>query len=315
MLGTNSMTSFTDKTMPFPPVPRFPYEPMKPGWAPQPLDTDPFMGSGPRPLHDRYATSEDHSMPDYSRSLTPASGQHSLYTVHGLHSQASSNIAGDGPAPDPRYDARFDELVQTLKSSMDKQPRGLVPPHNTQANSVTNTPVVDVNTSSATEMEAVPAWNSMETRKSQTISTPTRLPSPLGVQGRDALSVSTPMYKVKSNPMLSPRPESGSGIKSRKEGHASDADLPLRGKRRASKNFAVLEDKENSTEAAASTSSEGKRKRAENSSTLNELEIVKASPTRKVTRRTESKTFSEVSIDTTGERQRARTPLEGLDNI
>ena len=320
MLGSNSMSNSVNRPMmPFPPMPNFNYEPVEPGWAPQPMETDPFMGSGPRPLHDRFTTSEDHSMPDCSRSLTPASGQHRPFPVPGLTSQASSNLANDTVAPHAPYDGRLDELVHTLESSMEKQPRGVVPPHNTQTNSLMTTPLADTKTQGVAEMGAGPMWDTMDARMNQIMNTPTRLPSPMGPHGLDTQGNSTPLCKVRPNPMLSPRPESGSGVKSRKEGMASDVELPIHARRHASKTFAVMEDKENSTWATANTSvaisSEGKRKRRNNSSTVNESELVTASPTRKATRRAGSKTYSELSADTPGERQRVRTPLEGLDNV
>ena len=304
MLGPLSVLSGTSGQMPFPQTAKFGHEPIDPVWSRPPMETDPFMGSGPQPLLHRFTISEDHSMPDCSRSLTSASGHHSVFPIPG-------NAYGNPLGAESQRDAGLEELVQTLRSGMDQQLHGLVPPHNMQA----NMPLNHVLARGAAEMSpgsphGASKTHSMSHGSAENINQIIRTP----IHGAHVTETATPTNQIKPSPRL------GSGIKSRKEGHALDADLSLRGKRHVSKTFTGTSDHDNGTVAAtantsAAISSEGKRKRANISATLNDHDVAMASPTRKISRRMESKAASDMSAEMAGEGGRARTPLDELENV
>ena len=302
MLGPATILSGGSGPMPFPPMARFGHEPIDPVWSHPPMETDPFMGSGPQPLLHRFTVSEDHSMPDYSRSLTSASGQQSNFPTHG---NAFTNSIGTAF----QNNTGIEELVQTLRSNMDQQFQGLVPPPNTHANS----PLNQVPSHGPTEINSIspygasnlhPASHGMPENMDQITKTP--------VYGTHITGTATPTHHNK------PSPRVGSGIKGRKEGHASDVDLSVRGKRHVSNAFTRTAAQENSAGGAmanssAAISSEGKRKRANMSLTLSDHDVAAASPTRKVSKRKGSKNTDEMSADLADERR--RTPLEELENL
>ena len=302
MLGPGSILSGPGATIPFPQMAGFGHEQVDPVWSRPSVETDPFMGSGLQPLFHRNTVSEDQSMPDYSRSLTSASGHHSVFPM-------PENTYANPIYTESQHNVGIEALVQTIRSGTNQQLQDPVPQHQTHQ----NTPVNQAKSLDAVEMSSgsphglASSMHSVSHESAnQIIRTPTHKAHLTGT--------ATPTNQIK------PSPRHGSGIKSRKEGNASDADLPIRGKRHVSKTFTGPVDHENSGGAptantSAVISSEGKRKRANISLTLNDHDVAMASPTRKVSRRTDSKNASDISMEMVGEGGRARTPLVECENL
>lgn len=112
--------------MPPPPLPRRDHSVMDPGLRSQGPVPDPFIDhfTGPRFVQIRNSSesSSDQLMPDYSRSITPASS-----VGH----------------RDPRYNVFYEELIQKFDQRRDLNSgnSGVAPPVNTRVSSAENTPL------------------------------------------------------------------------------------------------------------------------------------------------------------------------------
>lgn len=278
---------------------------------------DPFVESGRRYGQGHYGarTSEsDQSMPDYSRSITPASSRNA---TNDLLTQIRSATAVQ------HKDGTFDDLIPIFHSRNDS-PSGLVAPANTRVSSAATTPLIHSRPSAAAEARA--ASYTHERARAISISTKDAYPKtrePSDVSMKSQFSEQSAGLKDAAEPKLPQKP--ASEVKGRKEGRASDLEVQSHVAKKPSRSSIRTSGggKENATTTVTTTIilSDGKRKRASTGSgirlTSKDEDALGSSPTRKVTKKQTVQSILESSASDSEQSDIAnsRAPLTSLDNI
>ena len=281
-------------------------------WCPMVSATDPFIGNGFRFMHNRYAirsNGEDQIMPNYSRSITPNSGNDSL-----MHEHRLSNLSNN--------EQSFEEIINQLN------PRRVEP----SGNAVSSNIRIDSAATTTPPLQKRPS-NVVETR---VVSYPSERPRAVSMIMKDPLALAdrSPETAMRPSPpedqlSLSYRDHvpskiprgPASEVKSRKEGNASELDIPRQVRKRPSNGAVDLKEKENSKPSFDTTieSSDGKRKRAGTISGSQagtcEAEVIASSPTKKICNKKIVKDQAERGEKATDDIGFPRVPLESLYNV
>ncbi|MCJ1350260.1 MAG: hypothetical protein MMC33_000241 [Icmadophila ericetorum] len=133
--------------MPPPPLPRRDQVAMNQGWRSRGPTPDPFIDphfTSPRYVQIRASSdsSNDQLMPDYSRSITPASSVSSLVRNN----------------RDPMHNAMYEEIIQGFNNNrrdLNSANSGLAPPANTRVSSTVNIPLTVETKSTTTRTRGV----------------------------------------------------------------------------------------------------------------------------------------------------------------
>ncbi|MCJ1378895.1 hypothetical protein MMC17_001994 [Xylographa soralifera] len=277
---------------------------------------DPFIEGSRTFMQNHYPSrlnnKSDVSMPDYSRSITPASSRN-LTSEIPTHVRPSNTMQNQ--------EAFFSDILP-LFNTCENELSGVIAPTNTRVSSAANTPPIPPRPSAAAEARA--ASYSKERPRAVSITTKDAPPKPRessdismqsGCSEDQASSKDIADVKVHIKP--------ASDIKGRKEGRASELDIPTHIQKKSSNSSisSSMGNKENTTTRISTTVvlSDGKRKRASTipQITSKDEEALGSSPTRKAPKKQTSK--GHINPTCAGEpfddRLGERSPLGSLDNL
>ncbi|MCJ1436825.1 hypothetical protein MMC27_006207 [Xylographa pallens] len=278
---------------------------------------DPFVEGSRSFIQNHYHSRSNHksdvSMPDYSRSITPASSRN-LTSEIPTHVRPSNTMQ--------HQEALFSEILP-LFNSCENDISGVVAPANTRASSAANTPPIPARPSAAAEARAS-SYSSKERSRAVSITTKDAPPKPRessDISMQSGFSEDQASAKDIADVRVHIKP--ASDVKGRKEGRASELDIPTHVQKKSSNSSisSVTGNKENATTRVTTTVvlSDGKRKRASTipQITSKDEEALGSSPTRKAPKKQTSKGHIDPTCarepfdDTLGE----RSPLGSLDNL
>ncbi|MCJ1320939.1 hypothetical protein MMC15_006280 [Xylographa vitiligo] len=253
----------------------------------------------------------DVSMPDYSRSITPASSRN-LTSEIPTHVRPANTMQNQ--------EVLFSEMLP-LFDSCEHDISGVVAPANTRVSSAANTPPIPSRPSAAAEARA----SSYSKERSRAVSITTKDVPPKAREGSDismqsGFSEDQASTKDIADVRMHIRP--ASDVKGRKEGRTSELDIPTHVQKKSSNSSigSGTGNKENATRVTTTVVlSDGKRKRASTipQITSKDEEALGSSPTRKAPKKQTSKghinpTCAREPFDDT---LVERSPLGSLDNL
>ena len=209
-----------------------------PYWSSAP---EPFIDDERHPMSKKRAgnmSSEDQSMPDYSRSITPAGSRNiSSHTIG-----PDANIGT--PAPE---ESQFEELMAALSPHKDII-GGTLAPANTRVSSKINTPSIQSRPSNTPEARTLSYSRSQSRSASASIRDPTRLINVKSfddnVQSHNMECIAAPFgstTEMKKNPARD--------VKGRKEGRTSDLELSAKIQKTSSERSNNSHEQENSIDS------------------------------------------------------------------
>ncbi|MCJ1401916.1 hypothetical protein MMC11_005133 [Xylographa trunciseda] len=277
---------------------------------------DPFIEGSRTFIQNQYPTrlnnKSDVSMPDYSRSITPASSRNLTNEIP-THMRPFNTLQNQ---------ESFSSVMLPLFNTRENDISGVVAPANTRVSSAANTPPVPSRPSAAAEARA--ASYSKERSRAVSITTkdaPPKARTSSDVSMQSGFSEDQASTKDIADVKVHIKP--ASDVKGRKEGRASELDIPTHVQKKSSNGSVSsgMGNKENSTTRITTTVvlSDGKRKRASTipQITSKDEEALGSSPTRKAPKKQTSKGHinpgcgREPIDDTLAE----RSPLGSLDNL
>lgn len=258
-----------------------------PCWSSLSSTPDPFIEDAKQHRYKKWAesgSSEDQSVPDYSRSVTSVSS----------HSASNHNVHNTDEGPTVA-ESEFEKLMASLTPQKD----GTVAPANTRTGSIAHTPPLHATASSTAETPASSCIQNQTRRTPVTTRDPppsaTQEPSDVTTQGFHVTDMAEGSgwrsVKVKRYP--------AEEIKSRKEGRVDDAELTSQFKKQSpagSINGRTIENKKGIKKDSALIS-DSKRKRSSMIKAPKEpIEVgpnAASSPARKLSRRTSQEAHAE----------------------
>ena len=291
----------------------FRYNNRAPDWASGIPMQDPFV-EGSRYTNRRYgnrSNESDQPMPDYSRSITPAS----LHNVpHDTQTQSRSITT-------LHNEAIFND-VESIFNAQNNTLSGVVAPANTRVSSAANTPPVPSRPSAAAEARAASYTSAHERSRAVSITTKDAPPKPREPSDISMKSqFSEDQSSVKLTADAKPHPRVATEVKGRKEGKGSEQleAYPLIQKKASRSSIKTSGNGKENTTATVTTTvvlSDGKRKRASTASGIQlsakDQEALESSPTKKFSKTMGS---SAAGIEAVEGLAVARAPLGEMDNL
>ena len=307
--GAQSNSSF-HTLMPPPPPPGVDHGGTGPKWHPMALMSDPFIGNDPCFTHSRYSTrqnEEDQLMPDYSRSMTPASSRNGASMTE--HSRPPSVLpSNDRPV----------EGANTMIGYQNDENSKWTSLANARINSTPTMLQVQTKPSAAAEARAASYANgcprvvSMITKEPP----PTRETSDMSMKSHFSENQNT--ASVKSNVPSRPSPRPAGEVKGKKEGVGNELEGPRQTRKTSSATLKSKENKESSKSSKATGElGAAKRKRASitgaQKAAAQGIDLTGSSPTRKVSKKAD--TSDALRLEGSDDSEFARLPLELLENV
>ncbi|MCJ1291688.1 hypothetical protein MMC34_003233 [Xylographa carneopallida] len=292
------------------------YETRAAAWNSLTQMPDPFI-EGYRTLTQNHYPSRsnnksDVSMPDYSRSITPASSRN-------LTSEIPTHVRPSNTMQNP--ETMFSDMMP-LFNNCENDISGVIAPANTRVSSAANTPPIPSRPSAAAEARA----SSYSKERSRAVSITAKDAPPKPRESSDISmqsGCSEDQTSTKNLADVRVHIKPASDVKGRKEGRVSELDIPTHVQKKSSNSSigSGTGNKENATTRVITTVvlSDGKRKRASTipQITSKDEEDLGSSPSRKAPKKQTSKgqinpmSAREPFDDTLGE----RSPLGSLDNL
>ena len=273
-------------TMQPPVLSEFRYNNHAPDWASAIPMQDPFVESS-RYMNRRYgnrSNESDQPMPDYSRSITPAS----LHNApHDMQTQPRSTTA-------LHNEAIFND-AESIFNAQNNPLSGVVAPANTRVSSAANTPPIQFRPSAAAEARVASYTSTHERSRAVSITTKDAPPKPRetsDISMKSQFSEDQPVTKPTAE--AKPHPKLATEVKGRKEGKGSEQleTYPLIQKRASKSSIKTSGNGKENTTATVTTTvvlSDGKRKRTSTASGIQlsakDEEALGSSPTGRVSKK------------------------------
>lgn len=279
-------------------------------WLPMTLMSDPFLGNDPCFTLNRYSTrqnEEDQLMPDYSRSMTPASSRNGASMTE--HSRPHSVL--------PSNDRPVEGATTLVGYPNDENSRwtALANARNSSTPSILQ---VQTKPSAAAEARAASYAGGRSRVVSMTTKEPPQARETSDMSMKSHFSENQNAASLKSNVPSRPSPRPAGEVKGKKEGGGNELEIPRQARMNSVTALKGKENKENNKSFKATGGlGAAKRKRAsimgaQNGATQG-IDLTTSSPIRKVSKKAD--TSDVLRSEGSDESEFARLPLELLENV